>query len=461
MQEQLIAETFAPARLLEPTDAEVADVLRRVDDGRPERRSRVNGGLVLVGVGVGVAIVIAVVALALAGRRSAPVGVPAGTPAGAQQLVAKLAVLRRPQTPTDRLPAHLSFAMVNTAITGSIVPGLTRLVTTTGDGRVYLVVLTPARFGLWPVRLGDQAALLMVSSGTVRERTGLPAAGLSDPRFVQGLGIGYQLSLRHPIALAEIVPDGVARVRWQLTTRSPHPATTRLTPPVSSNVALASVNRPGLGFVASARWYDAGGRRIPTSERLLNSIVAARVARQRAATLKRAEQSTARASPVLLAGFPLFAAAALGSHASGITITHPSIRALPTGVLGIVSNAGPRPASVDPHEIRQVQSRSGAEFWVVPGTKTLCIFSLIRPASTRLGGGGTQGQCSPRRNRVLGTGIIDHEQLRNGAPVTVGVMPASVRSVTVTYTNGSSRTIPLTDGVYVIPGRGVRRIRPN
>jgi hypothetical protein len=62
---------------------------------------------------------------------------------------------------------------------------------------------------------------------------------------------------------------------------------------------------------------------------------------------------------------------------------------------------------------------------------------------------------------VLGTGITDHEYLRNGAPVTVGVMPASVPSVTVTYTNGSIRTIPLTDGVYVVPGRGVRRIRPN
>jgi hypothetical protein len=458
MQEQLIAETFAPARLLEPTDAEVADVLRRVD-ARPRARRRASGGLVVVAAGVGVAVVIAVVALALAGHRGAPVGVPAGTPPGAQALIAKLAVLRRPQTPADRLPADLHLVTVNAGRAGAIVPGLTRLVANVDGARVYMVVMSPVGSRLWPVRLGDQVALLAVTSGRAFERFGLPAAGLSDPRFLFSLAPGRFPPIGNRVAIGEIVPDGVARVSWELSTPGTHPAPTHLSPHVSSNVAVASVSR--LGLVGRVRWYDAGGRRIPTSERLLNSIAAARVARQRAATLKRAGQSTAKASPVLIAGFPLFSAAALGSHASGITITHPSIRALPTGVLGIVSTAGPRPGSVDPHEIRQVQSRSGAEFWVVPGTNTVCIFSLIRPASGRLGGGGAQGQCSPPRDRVLGTGITDHEYLRNGAPVTVGVMPASVPSVTVTYTNGSIRTIPLTDGVYVVPGRGVRRIRPN
>ncbi len=70
---------------------------------------------------------------------------PAGTPAGARALVARLAVLRRPRTAADRLPAsvraHLRFP---------IIPRLTRLAATINAGTgplaavdIYVVVATP------------------------------------------------------------------------------------------------------------------------------------------------------------------------------------------------------------------------------------------------------------------------------------------------------------------------------
>jgi hypothetical protein len=101
-----VAELHPPANLLERLRS--APAPRR----QPAFRlpSRVGGAVALF---ASIAVVAAVVvAFASLGHgRSSPTGissVPAGTPAGARALVARMAVLRRPQTAADRLPASVS-----------------------------------------------------------------------------------------------------------------------------------------------------------------------------------------------------------------------------------------------------------------------------------------------------------------------------------------------------------------
>ncbi len=86
-----------------------------------------------------------------------------------------------------------------------------------------------------------------------------------------------------------IVPDGVTRVKWTFTgagygVLDPHPVS--LAPLVRGNVAVAPV-RPGQGPLASAVWYDAGGKVIASagagaeSKRELEQIDAVNASRDR------------------------------------------------------------------------------------------------------------------------------------------------------------------------------------
>jgi hypothetical protein len=161
----VLATAFTRARALEPTDAEIAAVVERVDRrgtwvgawGRSVARMGVGGAVSVCGAAVAVAVAALAIGLVAHSRpRSQPV--PTGrVPASAQKLVSMLAVLRRPQTAADRtLPASLVLSLASPA--GGrrvIVPGLTRLVATEPDaagrrGRrssprllLYLIVTAP------------------------------------------------------------------------------------------------------------------------------------------------------------------------------------------------------------------------------------------------------------------------------------------------------------------------------
>jgi len=98
----------------------------------------------------------------------------------------------------------------------TIIPSLSRLVATESDTRLFLVVTTPAGGSppLWSPRLGDQVAIVAVTSRGSRESEGFPAADLSNANQVMEAGV---LAPGRPVADSiynvSIVPDGIARVR--------------------------------------------------------------------------------------------------------------------------------------------------------------------------------------------------------------------------------------------------------
>jgi hypothetical protein len=86
--------------------------------------------------------------------------------AGAHGLIARLAVLRRPQTPADILAMrYRSVQAIHHQ--GALIPGLTRLVATPPGARLYLVVTAPAGgpLPIWNPNLGDQVAIVDVVAG--------------------------------------------------------------------------------------------------------------------------------------------------------------------------------------------------------------------------------------------------------------------------------------------------------
>lgn len=105
---------------------------RRSHPDRRERRRRRSTGWALPAATTLVTLLVALGAVLLLGR-SAPA--PA---ASAQGLIARLAVLRRPQVAADRLPAGLG----HIDGVGHVIPGLTRLVASPAGARLYLVVST-------------------------------------------------------------------------------------------------------------------------------------------------------------------------------------------------------------------------------------------------------------------------------------------------------------------------------
>jgi hypothetical protein len=245
----VLAGAFAPARRLEPTDAEVAAVVERVAQrptslrGRRWRWPRVGVGGVLSALGAIVAIAVAALALVLAGhsRPQSQPGAFDNAPAAAQKLVSTLAVLRRPQTAADRtLPASVARTLASPAGGGrTIVPELTRLVATVANGppsaptpqvRFFLIVTAPATVPGNPPKpgpaLGDRVSIAWENSaGHGGVDAGLPMAWLYTKATMrpQITAVGYNIG---------IVPNGVTRVRWRFVDGTVNPT-------VHDNVALA------------------------------------------------------------------------------------------------------------------------------------------------------------------------------------------------------------------------------
>ena len=250
----------------------------------------------------------------------------------AKGLIARLAVLRRPQRPEDRLPAGLKFQPP----VGNIIPSLTRLLATPPGARLFLVVRTPpgGRGALWSQKLGDQALVVAVTRYGATQTEAIPAAALNDAQLGGLVGapsagrshVNRAAALKHEYYVG-IVPDGVAHVRWTFGTFHGQPALT-VTRSVRDNVTYIAATdlRPRATSLLKAEWYAASGALVPTSGRVLRQAIQLRQAEERARLLRTlSHYPRYRASASLLADFFVFS---INSRTgvripSGLTISKP------------------------------------------------------------------------------------------------------------------------------------------
>jgi hypothetical protein len=236
-------------------------------------------GRLATSIAAGAAIAIAVVAIAVVGRDRAHEN-PAAAP-GARELVAELAVLRRPQTGAERAftPPPSRFARHGRVSQrpNDIAPSLTRLARTLPDGKqIFLTVfLTSERRGRPATTRAAGVATFVVlprtrtivfgnlEGATSLARGSQPAPGAAASQPAPGPASAGHLILA-------VVPDGVARVEWLFPRIDllghVYPAR-KLTARVEGNVAAAPATpRFGGGDNASkATWLASDGRIIKTS----------------------------------------------------------------------------------------------------------------------------------------------------------------------------------------------------
>jgi hypothetical protein len=231
--------------------------------------------------------------------------VAAARDASVAQLIARLAVLRRPQTPADVVPTTRLLGPRRGART---LPGLTRLVAIEPGTRLFLVVTTPAGGSppLWNPRLGDQVTIVAVTSGGSAESVGFPAVDLADADQVLEAGVfAPSRPVEDSVYNVSIVPDGVARVRWGFVTPAGKPGRV-VDVPVANNVAVSPLRR-GTGVLGRATWYASDGSVVPTSDRALRHAFAVREAVLTARAARYDARHSYHAPAALPADFAVFA----------------------------------------------------------------------------------------------------------------------------------------------------------
>jgi hypothetical protein len=409
-------------------------------------RRRVAGVLTMVGSSA-VVIVVAAVLFTTSGSRTheaAP---------GAQHLIARLAVLRRPQTSPDRLPHGLHFLRQ----AGVIVPDLTRLVRTFGKERIYLVVATPdARSNpIWSPRLGDQAALVAVSGHNAAESIPVPALDLDDADEVALLSPTPALRpTHHPGVVLRsasaryvgLVPDGVTRVRWTFPDQEYRPGAI-VEATVKNNVAVESPPASStIGGVLNAVWLNTAGRKVSTSNDALLSAEAAQNAQTKRVALRLALQHSGSANPALLSAFAVFSVTSRTGRptAGGYIVSHPRPQDLPIAAL----QRSPRTPSLDYNEVREVRTSAGEEMFLIPGARSMCLVAG-NPRSPfpddRVEGGGGE-TCDPAsRVRITGIGISGYEFGRN---TIYRIVPKTISHIQVRI-NGHRMRVRVPEGVYL------------
>jgi hypothetical protein len=437
--------------------ARVEHDLRSLIERRPSSRPawRTRGALVSAAC---VLVAVAVVAGALALIRGGTDGrdQTAANP-GATALIARLAVLRRPQTATDQLPAHLHLS----GSLGTIVPGLTRRIDIRSGGGLYLVVTThpsPVRRSStypslqWPARFGDQVSLISVHDTAAVQNPGFPAVDLDNATQLSILGrIAGAEQRRDPVHVAQIVPDGVARVRWHYSTRRDQFTPVRTTS-VTDNVALAPAGRVA---PRSATWLAADGTPVHTSSAAARRVLIAAQRRDARIVIGRLESADSAAAPALLRGFALFNAGRSSSLTlDGVTVRRPRLTDVPVPVLDAVLQKVTA-AKLDPSQMREVTSRSGKRLWVIPGATGLCVivpglFMIVPRLAGNVGAPqGTSTVCNDNVASALADGI---GETTGGTGESVhwaaGVLPRAHPTTTVPARGGQRRTIRPRLGVY-------------
>jgi hypothetical protein len=430
---------------------------------RARRGARALAARVLVP-GIAVAVAIAVFVIALAGLRSSAPDRAAESPT--QGLIARLAVLRRPQTAADRLPSPLHLR--STSGNGPIIPSLTRLAATPPGARIYLVVTRPAvrptggaALQTWNRQLGDQVATVTVTRAGASETAGQPAVDLSDGLELQATGdIGPRRHNGGTVYQVGVVPDGVARATWtyrilRLVNRfaTPTKRTIAVHPQITGNVAYSPEPSQPRQLVA-VHWYAPDGSHVPTSAHALVQATQHRQAVLRAQALKAVEHSTYRADPRLLSAFAVFSITSpVGVRlANGVTISDPPLSSLPYSILNWLepNDAVTKP---DPHATREITMPSGIRFFVIAGQRGLCVgdvdpgpATLGNPALAGLASGGGEG-CAPSIASALtrGTGVTSTNA--NGSTI-IMITPKAHPSLTIRTGAHSHRTVRPPFGVY-------------
>lgn len=288
-------------RLRSSLNAAAADLSPRSDllDGispRPGYRLTVPslGGLLAVA-GTALAVAVAVLAIALLGHGRAPVTSPAAPhPAPRANTLAglrsELAIVRRPQSRADRIPAWGIAAeerqqCSNCLNVAKLISRETRLLATirlprsaSADGRrerIYLVVGTvPAQWQNGRVsgwrqrgRAGHGLHVSLVGLTTKRSREAQPMDELLNyaelPMPAQAL-TPHDVMITSSVTIG-VVPDGVTRVKWELANPGQtQPAT--VYPRVHGNVATApwtpaprSTSLINEQLLVGATWYAPDG----------------------------------------------------------------------------------------------------------------------------------------------------------------------------------------------------------
>jgi hypothetical protein len=368
----------------------------------------------------------------------------------AQGLIARLAVLRRAQTAADVLPSALHLPRFSRG--GVIIPSLTRLVALTPNAKLFLVVMTPPggpRPALWGARFGDQVAIVAVTAAGASESVGIPAADLSNADQLEAALGGTSVAASARTDEVGIVPDGVARVSWTfaaLSNRGFHPGRV-VSLPVSNNVAVVARDK-STAVLLSARWYAADGTRVPSSDRALRQATAARDATIRRQIIRQDARTRVRPSPAIVADFAVFTVhSRTGVRIPGGTvISKPSLTTVPLPILQITS--GRQPPQLDPEEMRQVTTRSGFQFWVIPGQRGLCVAFVDSPRPPLFGGGAGEG-CSVTVSATTSLGGGLSSGYPGGRSVSVRLLPNTHPTITVRSRDGHRRTIRPPYGIYV------------
>jgi hypothetical protein len=411
---------------------------------RAHRRGpRPTFGALATALSVVIAIAVAATAITLLshGRDQTQSGGPA-----AGQLMAKLAVLRRPQTKADILPGGLHIKSPLSP-QGKIIPRFTRLVRILPDARMYLVVTAWSPDSIWSQRLGNQVAIVEVSGTHATESIPIPAADLTNPTEVSSVSPTRQQAPSTPgLYYVSVVPDGVARVRWTFTNGvangrfQPGPS---IDASVADNAAIIRARPATVPPVLRGAWYAADGHGLPTSNRALLAAQAAQNAAQSRQAIRALGKHTYHADPSLLAAFSVFALTSPTGvkTAAGDIISHPPLSSLPLNVVQWPS----RPLELfqlDFTQVREVITPAGRHLYVIPGTRGLCLTTDAGSGCGLLPRVETQG--------ILLTGGS------LGISRTYRLVPKTIRSITIRTRTGR-HTIPVPDGIYVSPSRPYRQ----
>lgn len=382
-----------------------------------------------------------------------PVAGNAPPPPAAAALVSKLAVLRRAQTPADVLPTPVS----TPGRAGRIIPSLTRLVATPPGDELFLVVTTPAPGSapLWSPRLGDQVAIVAVSTAGSFESEAIPAAELTNADALMQVGAPPRPGgTPGPAYDVEIVPDGVARVQWTFADRVGKPAGV-VNAAATDNVAVTGLH-PSTALLLRGAWYAPDGQLIPTSDRVLRRALAARQKLLTARAIRFDERHSYRAAPALLADFAVFDVTSRRGvkTAAGNIVSHPRLASLPYPILELL--APNEPPQLDLNQVRAVTTASGVRFWIVPGRRGMCIGSVLAPRFPNGLGSGAAAACTADLSLAESQGV-GFSAGDSGVHITCRVVPRTIPTITIRTRRGTRKTIAVPDGIYVTKRRVKRR----
>ena len=339
-------------------------------------------------------------------------------------LIGKLAVLRRPQTTADWLPAWVRRAATQRG-GGAIIPSLSRLVAVTPHARLFLVVRRPAggTAPFWSPSLGDQVSIISVVGADSAETPPVPAAGLDNSAEVMPSAGDRGFATDSPGSLfVAILPDGVARVRWTFADEH-FPYRRRVDIKPVDNVAYVPFTQRTSGRL-HVTWYRSDGTVVPTSAQALQRANATHDAILRAQLVRYDERHSYQANPTLLTDFSVFSITSPTGvkTAGGNTISHPPLSALPFSILLGAASLG-QPSQPDPREIRQVTTPAGDRLWVIPGRRGLCLAAVERSRPADGHSAGAASSCSHSIALATSAGVAITSRHLGGPTTTFRIVP--------------------------------------